>query len=115
QFWGDWPEYVWFRGLLGPNAVECALMALEDWAFRELGRGRSVDDVLRDVIEGHECWSVLGIAAAIALETRHVSKTTLALLFCQRLWHIDIRRQMEDLTSISANLIGFSGFRLSKS
>ena len=114
QLWGDWPEYVWFRGLLGPNAVECALMALEDWAFRELGRGRSVDEVLRDVIEGHKCWSVLAIAAAIALETRHVSKTTLALLSCQRLWHIDIRRQMEDLTSISANLIGFSGFHLPK-
>ena len=109
EFWGDWPHYVWFRGLLGPNSVECGLMALEGWAFREIDSGRVIDEVLRDVVDGHRCWSVLGIAIAIALETQHVSKTTLALLSCQRLWHIDIRRQVEDSGSVSANLIGFIG------
>ena len=109
KLWGDWPQYGWFRGWLGPQAVECALMSLEDWAFREIDGGRGVDDVLRDVIDGHTCWSVLGIAVAIALETQHVSKTTLALLSCQRLWHIEIRRQIEDHPGVQSNLIGFSG------
>jgi len=106
RFWGDWPQYGWFRGWLGPQALECALMSLEDWAFCEIDSGRNVDDVLRDVIEGHTCWSVLGIATAIALETKHVSKTTLALLTCQRLWHIEIQRQINEQPT---NLIGFSG------
>lgn len=111
EFWGDWPQYVWFRGMLGPQPIECALMALEDWAFREIEKERDVDDVLHDVIEGHTCWSVLGIAAMIALETQHVSKTSLALVSCQRLWSVDIRRQLEDHTNMPANLIGFNGLR----
>jgi hypothetical protein len=108
-FWGNWSQYGWFRGWLGPQAIECALMALEEWAFREIDGGRDIDGVLRDVLEGHTCWSVLGIAVAIALETKHVSKTTLALLACQRLWHIEIQRQIEEHPSIPSNLIGFSG------
>jgi hypothetical protein len=108
EFWGDWPEYAWFRGWLGPHAVECALMSLEDWAFREIQAGKDVEDVLRDVIQGHSSVTILGIATSIAIETQHVSKTTLALLSCQRLWHLDLRRQLEEYSS--ANLIGFNGF-----
>ncbi len=111
EFWGNAQQYGWFRGWHGPQAVQCGLMALEDWAFREIDGGRDVDDVLKCVIEGHMCWSVLGIAIAITLETQHVSKTTSALLSCQRLWHIDIQRKIEESTGVQLNLIGFSGPR----
>ncbi|WP_333593977.1 hypothetical protein, partial [Anaerospora hongkongensis] len=108
-FWGDWPEYGWFRGWFGSEVAQCALMALEKWAFHEIEGGRDVDSVLHDVIEGHTCWAVLGIAIAIMLETQHVSKTTLAILACQRLWHVDLRRQLEEHPNIPSNLIGFTG------
>ncbi|SEJ66325.1 hypothetical protein SAMN05660742_11321 [Propionispira arboris] len=107
-FWGDCPEYGWFRGWSGPEVVQCALMALENWAFQEIEEGRDVDSVLHDVIQGHQSCSVLGIAIAIILETQHVSKTTLAILACQRLWHIDLRRQLEEHPNIPSNLIGFT-------
>lgn len=108
-FWGDWPEYGWFRGWFGSPVAQCALMTLENWAFDEIEGGRDVDSVLHDVIEGHTCWAVLGIAIAIMLETQHVSKTALAILACQRLWHVDLRRQLEEHPNIPSNLIGFTG------
>ena len=39
-FWGDAKVYGWFRGgAWGPSAVQCALMALESWAFAEVANG----------------------------------------------------------------------------
>jgi len=111
EFWGDWPQYVWFRGWLGPKAVESGLMALEHWAFKEIENGRDIDEVLQDILEGHQCWSVLGIASAITIETKHVSKITLSLIGCQRLWGMDIRRQINDQTGLASNLMGFGGLR----
>src|SRR3546814_2712627 len=68
-FWGDQSQYQWFRGG-HPCLVASALMALERWAFDEIAKGRSVDEVMRDVVDGHDNWAVLGIATALYLETQ---------------------------------------------
>jgi hypothetical protein len=107
KFWGSMNEYGWFRGWRGPQPVQCALMALESWAYSEVKNGRAVDDVLRDVLEGHSCISVLGIAVAVALETQHVSQVTLALLSSQGLWDLDIKRYVNESPSVAVNLMGF--------
>jgi hypothetical protein len=105
-FWGEGRVYRWFRGHGAPHAVEAGLMALEQWAFREVEKGRAVDEVICDVVSGHESVAVLGIAVALALTAGRASRTTLPLVTSQRLWHWDLERFVNDRSS-RANLIGF--------
>ncbi|MCD9026608.1 ATP-binding protein [Luteimonas sp. BDR2-5] len=107
-FWGDHMQYEWFRGRNGNYLLSSALMALERWAFDEISKERPVDEVVRDVVEGHENWGVLGIATALYLETQHVSPVSLALVGSQRLWKVDVIRQLHDMVD-SSNLTGFGG------
>src|SRR3546814_7796916 len=83
-------------------------MALERWAFDEIAKGRSVDEVMRDVVDGHDNWAVLGIATALYLETQQVSPVSSVLIGSQRLWKVDLTRQLQDQSS-NANLMGFGG------
>jgi hypothetical protein len=106
QFWGDRNVYRWFRGILGPGAVESALMTLEHWAFAEIDRGRPPDEVIEQVVAGNDCCAVLGIASALALSKLHVSPATLPLITCQHLWHWDLQRMIEDKSGLHPNMIG---------
>ena len=81
-------------------------MALEAWAFRALETGTPVDDVLKAVLEGHQSVGALAVAATVALQAQHTSAIALPIATNQRLWHWDIRRQVEDMGQM-ANLIGF--------
>jgi hypothetical protein len=96
RFWGDWRIFNWFKGQLAPQPLECALLALSYWAHKQLDAGIPVDDVIKDVVEGHECWAVLGIATSLALEAMHASETVLPLATCQRLWHVDLARMTQE-------------------
>jgi hypothetical protein len=96
RFWGEWRVYNWFKGELAPQPLECAFLALSHWAHQELDAGHHVDEIIKDVIEGHECWAVLGIAVSLALETMHASETVLPLATCQRLWHVDLARMAQE-------------------
>lgn len=107
-FWGNPEHYQWFRGGQSPYTVASALMALEQWAFAEIDKGRPVDEVAREVLEGHDNWAVLGIATALYLETQHVSAVSAALMGSQRLWKVDLARQLRDQTA-RTNLMGFGG------
>ncbi|TAM35222.1 MAG: ATP-binding protein [Rhodanobacter sp.] len=107
EFWGDDGHYYWFRGHRGPQVVECALMSLERWAIAQLDDGRSLDEVLQQLLEGHLNIGVLGIAVHVALRAKQVSPTTLALLRCLRLWRLDLQRKVQEQQLQSAGLIGF--------
>ena len=96
-FWGGTDQYDWFTIQAWPDPLECACLALRHWAFRELDAGRTVDEVIQAVVEGNTCYGVLGLAVALALETLHVSETVLPVVTCQRLWHDDLRRFVQDL------------------
>ncbi len=106
-FWGDVQVYQWFRGIGAPAPVDCALMALERWAFQELDNGRDIDSALSDVVEGHDSVAVLGIAAALALTAQTASPGLLPIATAQRLWRWDIPRMIHD-RSLPPNLIGFA-------
>ena len=97
-FWGDTDHYDWFTIDASPEPLNCALLALRHWAFKELDRGRPVDEVIRAVVESNTCYGVLGLALALALETFHVSDTVLPVVTCQRLWHDDLRRFVREDT-----------------
>ncbi len=95
RFWGDARTYGWYLGEVGPQPLEAAFLALTYWAHKRLDAGEDVDAILRDVVEGHENWTVLGLAASLALERIHLSYTTLALVCTQRLWQQDMARQVQ--------------------
>lgn len=105
-FWGDSRIYLGARGCFGPSTVNSGWMALEAWAFSELEKGTPVDDVLEAVLAGHQSVGTLAVAAAIALQAQHTSAIILPIATNQRLWHWDVRRQVEDMKQM-ANLIGF--------
>jgi hypothetical protein len=65
QFWGDWHVYNWGLGQLAPNPLECAFLAFDFWAFRQIEGGRPTSDVIKDIVEGNECYAVLGIALVL--------------------------------------------------
>lgn len=107
RFWGTDREYLWFRSTWAPNAIGCGFFALEEWCFAELARGRPVDELIQQCVEGNECIAVLGIAVIIALHTETVSEATLPLITSQRLLAADHNRWTQDLSPF-ASLIGFT-------
>lgn len=98
QFWGADREYLWFRSTGAPKAIGCGLMALEEWCFAELARGRPVDELIQQIVEGNECIAVLGIASMLALHTETVSEATLPLFTSQRLLSADHNRWGQDIS-----------------
>lgn len=108
EFWGADRHYVWFRGHGGPQVVECALMALERWAMAQQDAGRSLEDLLKQMLEGHASISVLGIAVHLALRATEVSATSLTLLGSLRLCDLDLQRMVQESELVSAGLIGFN-------
>ena len=111
-FWGDWTVYSWFKGQQAPKPLESAFLSLSHWAFKQIDAGQSTDEVIRLVVEGNECYAVVGLALVLALETLHVSETTLPLVSCQRLWEHDTKRLVQE-TSL-AGLWGLATMSLSR-
>jgi hypothetical protein len=107
-FWGTDREYLWFRSTWAPQAIGCGFMALEEWCFAELDRGRSVDELIQQIVEGNECLAILGMASMLALHTETMSETTLPLFTSQRLLAADNNRWEQDYSSSTANLIGLN-------
>jgi len=108
RFWGTDREYLWLRPPWAPKVIACGFMALEEWCFDELSRGRPVDELIQRIVEGNECIAVLGTASMLALHTETVSEATLPLFTSQRLLAADHNRMMQDFSSSTANLIGFT-------
>jgi hypothetical protein len=106
QFWGDWRVYNWGMGQLAPNPLDCAFLALNYWAFKQIEGGRLASDVIKNIVEGNECYAILGIALVLALETWEVTETTLAIATCQRLWQHDIARFVQEPNK-NIDLFGF--------
>lgn len=94
-FYGDHRTYAWYLGSLAPQPLQSAYLALTYWAHRAVDANRSVDDVIKEVVTGHQHWSILGLAISLALEKTWVSETVLSLLKAQRLWSVDLERQVQ--------------------
>jgi len=106
RFWGTDREYLWFRSTWAPKVIGCGFMALEEWCFAELGRGRPVDELIQQIVEGNECIAILGTAAMLALHTENVSEVTLPIVTSQRLLAADYNRWAQDFSQ-TASLSGF--------
>lgn len=108
QFWGGDREYLWYRR--APKAITSGFMGLEDWCFAELERGRPVDELIRQIVEGNQCVGILAIAALLALHTDRVSETVFPIIATQRLWFADWNRMARELSEANASLIGFEPY-----
>jgi hypothetical protein len=109
EFWGDWHVYSWFMGELAPQPLECAFLALSYWSFKQIEKGRPTEDVIRAVVEGSECYAMLGLALVLALETYDVSEPTFPIVTCQRLWQHDMARLLHEPTWGAARIIETPG------
>ncbi len=107
RFWGGDREYFWHRGTWAPDALASGFLALEDWCFSELERGRPVDDVIRQIVQGNESIGILGMAASLILHTDLVSETAFPIVLAQSLWHVDLSRMVQDGSGEQTSLMGF--------
>ncbi len=105
QFWGGDREYLWYRR--APKEITSGFMALEDWCFAELERGRTVDELIYQIVEGNQCIGILAIVSLLALHTDRVSETVFSIIKTQRLWFADLNRMRQSLSDSHASLIGF--------
>ncbi len=107
RFWGDLQTYVWFEGHgMQPQPLQSAFLALTYWAHKSLDSGRELDGLIQQVVEGHESWTVLGLACSLALQRFQATEVVLPLITTQRLWDADLQRQGAE-SSWDVNLLGF--------
>jgi len=107
-FWGGKRIFGWYRGLFSCDILESALMALEDWAFSEVEAGRDVDEIVRELVTGHESVATLGIALGVLLDKDALSPAAAALVGCQHIWAMDEYRWQHDVQGLHSNEIGAS-------
>ncbi|MGY8616860.1 hypothetical protein [Pantoea agglomerans] len=104
--WGNQRSYSWYFGEGGPQPVEAAFLALMQWAHKRLDEGADMDELIRQVTEGHEGVATLGLAVSLAIERSERSPSVRALLASQRLWVYDLVRQIQE-SGRDINLFGF--------
>lgn len=106
-FWGNSQVYLWFRGTWGNHASQCALMALEFWAFERIDAGDDFAEVFRKVLEGSDSVAALGVAVSLCLAHQDKSiEQALPLVTCPNIWNWDLARSVHDRSSVPANEIG---------
>ena len=108
QFLGGDREYLWHRAMWVPKVLACGFMALEEWCFAELERGRPVDELIHQIVQGNQSVAILGIASMLALQTERLSETVFPIITAQRLWFADHNRMVQDMSNLFTNLMGFS-------
>lgn len=82
-------------------------MALEHWALGQLDKGRALDDVVHDVLEGHDGCAALGIAVSLILKVGCPTPVGVAIIGSSRIWSWDLHRWQHD-RGMPINLIAFS-------
>lgn len=108
--WGDETVYRWCSGVLGSNVLGSAYLALDDWLHNQIAAGRSIEELLRLVLQPHGL--VATASPCIAVFHDQVNSPG-ALDWCApflgepRLWNYDIRRHLD--RSDKAYRIGFMG------
>ena len=106
RFWGDQRTYAWyFGGSAGPQPLEAAFLTMTHWAHKTLEQGRDLDELIREVVDGHDNVAALGLAVSLALEKAERSPALFSLISSQRLWHLDLGREVQE-SARGINLFG---------
>lgn len=100
EFWGgEGNVFSWYLGHMAPKVVACALLEFTRWLHVQLDNGRDVDELIKLAIQGHKCTGALGLACSLAIESKHISRTSLALISSQHIWCADFRRLQQQFPS----------------
>lgn len=106
-FWGHAREYTWNRGIgPGPYPVMSSLMALEVWMEEEVDKGRDLEGLFKQVLEGNDCVGALGACVAISLKYPEKSlRAAIPLASHPQLYQWEFHRMINDGRS-NSNRIG---------
>jgi hypothetical protein len=96
RFWGNQRTYAWYYEGVRPLPLAAAFLSMAHWAHKSLEAGRDIDELIREVVEGHDNVAALGLAVSLAIEKHERSPALLALIGSQRLWWLDFQRQIAE-------------------
>ncbi|HWO85850.1 MAG TPA: hypothetical protein VNN75_05105, partial [Stellaceae bacterium] len=96
RFWGNQRTYAWYYGEGVTHPLDAAFLAMAHWAHKSLEAGRDLDELIREVVEGHDNVAALGLAVSLAIEKNERSPALLALMSSQRLWWLDFQREIAE-------------------
>lgn len=111
EVWGDEHVYHWYRyPSVAPDAITCALMALEYWMSEQLKKGSDPQQLFESIIKDTESVAVVGVCSSVALANwRLCREVMIPILENPAFWMIDIYRLVQDLTAESS-VITFSTY-----
>jgi hypothetical protein len=96
RFWGNQRTYAWYYEGVTPQPLAAAFLSMAHWAHKSLEAGRDIDELIREVVEGHDNVAALGLAVSLAIEKHERSPALLSLIGSQRLWWHDSQRQIAE-------------------
>ena len=100
DFWGgESGVFSWYFGNMAPKVVACAFLEFTRWIHVQLDQGSDADELIKLAIQGHDCTGALGLACSLAIESKHISATTLALISSQHVWSADFKRKLQQFSS----------------
>ena len=104
EIWGDEHVYTWHRyPTIAPDAVACALMALEYWMNERLKNGADPVWLFHKVLERTESAAVVGVCASVALANERICReAVIPILENPSFWYMDIFRLTQEMGAESS-------------
>lgn len=111
EVWGDEHVYHWYRyPSVAPDAITCALMALEYWMSKQLKMCSDPQRFFESVLKDTESVAVVGVCSSVALANLRICREVMIpILENPAFWMMDIYRLVRDLTAESS-VITFSTY-----
>ena len=104
EVWGDEHVFCWYRyPSLAPDAITCALMALEYWMNEQLKKGAEPQELFEKVLQDTESVAVVGVYLSVALANLQLChEAIIQILENPAFWIMDTHRFNEDVMGDSS-------------
>jgi len=101
---GDEHVFCWYRyPSLAPDAITCALMALEYWMNEQLKKGAEPQELFEKVLQDTESAAVVGVCLSVALANLQLChEAVIPILENPALWIMDAYRYTQDMMGDSS-------------
>lgn len=104
KVWGDEHVYHWYRYPSAvPDAITCALMALEYWMDEQLKNGVPPKELFEKVLQATKSVAVVGVCSSVALANEKLCREAIIpILENPVFWKMDIYRLTQDMRAESS-------------
>jgi energy-coupling factor transporter ATP-binding protein EcfA2 len=106
EVWGDENVYCWYRypsPIVAPDAVTCALMALEYWMNEQLKNGVDPQELFWKILQDTKSAAVVGVCSSVALANEKICReTVIPILENPAFWIMDVYRFTQDMMAESS-------------